>query len=67
VFLLSDGEFPDGTVEAVAAANARKIPIHCIDLAGGLAGDHLQRIARESGGRYASRPGNLQGGGVPGR
>jgi hypothetical protein len=67
VFLLSDGEFPDGTVEAVAAANARKIPIHCIDLAGGLAGDHLERIARDSGGRYASRPGNLQGGGVPAR
>ncbi|MDR3618641.1 MAG: VWA domain-containing protein [Paludisphaera borealis] len=67
VFLLSDGEFPDGTVEAVAGANTRNIPIHCIDLAGGLAGDHLQRIAHDSGGRYASRPGNLQGGGVPAR
>lgn len=59
VFLLSDGDFPDGTVEAVAAANARKVPIHCVDLAGGLAGDALQRIARDSGGRYASRPGSL--------
>ena len=59
VFLLSDGDFPEGTVEAVAAANGRKVPIHCIDLAGGLAGDALQRIARDSGGRYASRPGSL--------
>jgi len=67
VFLLSDGEFPEGTVEAVAGANKRNIPIHCIDRAGGLAGDHLQRIAAASGGRYASRPGNLQGGGVPAR
>jgi hypothetical protein len=62
VFLLSDGEFPEGTVEAVARLNTRKIPVHCIDLTGGLAGDHLQRIARDSGGQYASRPGNLQGG-----
>ena len=62
VFLLSDGEFPEGTVEAVARLNARKIPIHCVDLTGGQAGDHLQRIARDSGGKYASRPGSLQGG-----
>jgi von Willebrand factor type A domain len=59
VFLLSDGEFPEGTVDEVAKLNARKIPIHCIDLAGGLAGDHLQRIAAGSGGQYASRPGSL--------
>lgn len=61
VFLLSDGDFPEGTVEAIARANPRKVPIHCIDLAGGLAGDALPRIASDSGGRYASRPGNLQG------
>jgi von Willebrand factor type A domain len=60
VFLLSDGEFPEGTVDQVAKLNSRKIPIHCIDLAGGLAGDHLKRIAASSGGRYASRPGSLQ-------
>ena len=29
-------------------------------LAGGLAGDHLKRIAAASGGQYASRPGSLQ-------
>jgi hypothetical protein len=62
VFLLSDGEFPEGTVSEVARLNTRKIPIHCVDLAGGLAGDHLERNARDSGGKYASRPGNLQGG-----
>lgn len=60
VFLLSDGEFPKGTVEAVVKLNPRKIPIHCIDMTGGLAGDHLARIARDSGGHYASRPGSLQ-------
>jgi hypothetical protein len=56
VFLLSDGEFPEGTVAAVAAKNPRKVPIHCIDLSGGIAGDQLGQIARESGGQYASRP-----------
>ena len=45
VFLLSDGEFPEGTVQEVAKLNTRNIPIHCIDLAGGLAGDQLKRIA----------------------
>jgi hypothetical protein len=60
VFLLSDGDYPKGTVEAIARANPRKTPIHCVDLAGGLAGDHLQRIARDSGGQYASKPGSLQ-------
>jgi von Willebrand factor type A domain len=61
VFLLSDGQFPDGTAEAVAHSNTRKIPIHCVDLSGGAEGDHLRRIARDSGGKYAARPGSLQG------
>ncbi len=56
IYLLSDGAFPDGTVEDVAARNRRRLPIHCIDLAGGAAGDHLRRIARDSGGQYGSRP-----------
>jgi hypothetical protein len=56
VFLLSDGEFPDGTVESIARKNPRKVPIHCVDLSGGVAGDQLLRIARDSGGQYASRP-----------
>jgi von Willebrand factor type A domain len=60
VFLLSDGEFPEGTVERVAKLNLRKVPIHCVDMTGGQAGNHLQRIARDSGGQYASRPGTLQ-------
>ncbi len=55
VFLLSDGAFPPGTAEAVAKANPRKVPIHCVDLAAGAAGDDLQRIARDSGGKYAPR------------
>ena len=59
VFLLSDGEFPEGTVEEVAKLNTRNIPIHCVDLAGGLAGDHLKKISARSGGQYASRPGSL--------
>ncbi len=56
VFLLSDGAFPDGTVEAVGRINRRKVPIHCVDLSGGEAGDQLQRIAHDSGGNYAARP-----------
>jgi hypothetical protein len=59
VFLLSDGEFPPGTADEVARLNTGKVPIHCVDLTGGLAGDHLQRIAAASGGRYASKPGDL--------
>ncbi len=61
VFLLSDGEFSPGTVEAVAHFNPHRIPIHCVDLSGGDGGDHLRRIARESGGKFALRPGSLQG------
>jgi hypothetical protein len=60
VFLLSDGEFPEGTVELVAKLNPRKVPINCVDMTGGQAGNHLLRIARDSGGRYAPRPGSLQ-------
>lgn len=57
VFLLSDGEFPKGTAVRVARDNPRKVPIHCVDLAGGAAREgQLQRIARESGGEYKSRP-----------
>ena len=55
VFLLSDGAFPDGTAEAIAKKNSRKIPIHGIDLSGGEGGDHLMRIARDSGGQYKAR------------
>lgn len=56
VFLLSDGEFPEGTVEAIACKNGRKIPIHCVDLSSGAGGDQLQQIARDSGGQYRWRP-----------
>jgi hypothetical protein len=56
VFLLSDGAFPAGTVVAIARQNPRKVPIHCIDLAGGAAGHDLEQIAQDSGGQYASRP-----------
>lgn len=56
VFLLSDGEFPDGTVEAIAKKNSRKVPIHCVDLSGGESGDQLRRIAADSRGEYRARP-----------
>ena len=59
IFFLSDGVLPEGTVEAIAKSNRTRVPIHCIDLAGGLAGDQLRRIAEQNGGRYASRPGTL--------
>ena len=56
VFLLSDGEFPGGTVEEIGRRNRRRVPIHCVDLSGGESGDQLRRIARENGGQYAARP-----------
>ena len=61
VFLLSDGAFPDGTVDELTRLNKHKVPIHCVDLTGGLAGDHLKRIALANDGQYASRMGDLQG------
>ena len=54
IFLLSDGEFPAGSVAAIAAQNRAHVPIHCIDLAGN--GRDLPQIARDSGGQYRSRP-----------
>ena len=56
IFLLSDGEFPQGTVESITKMNRTLTAIHCIDLNGGEAGDQLRRIASENGGQYASRP-----------
>ncbi len=56
VFLLSDGEFPAGTAEAIARMNRRKVPIHCVDLAGGAGGNQLRQIAADSQGQYAARP-----------
>jgi hypothetical protein len=56
IFLLSDGEFPDGTADGIARKNPRKVPIHCIDLSGGAAGDQLEQIAHDSGGNFVSRP-----------
>ncbi len=56
IFLLSDGEFPQGTVEAIGKMNRKTIPIHCVDLSGGAAGDQLKRIAHASQGQYAARP-----------
>lgn len=55
VFLLSDGEYPRGVVDAVRQSNRQSIPIHCVDLSGGRSGGDLQRIAAESGGQYATR------------
>ncbi len=55
VFLLSDGAFPTGTTAAVTGMNPHKIPIHCVDLAGGAGGDDLKIIARDSGGQYSER------------
>lgn len=55
VFLLSDGEYPEGCAEFIAQVNPTRVPIHCIDLSGGAAGLDLRRIARESGGQYAAR------------
>ncbi|WP_435009487.1 vWA domain-containing protein [Tundrisphaera lichenicola] len=55
VFLLSDGAFPPGTADSVVKFNPKKVPIHCVDLAGGAGGDDLRKIAQDSGGQYAGR------------
>jgi Mg-chelatase subunit ChlD len=56
IFLLSDGEFPDGSVEHILRKNhSVKIPIHCIDLAGGDGALGLTQIAKSSGGEYVLR------------
>ena len=54
VFLLSDGEFPEGAAAAIARANKGKTPIHCVDFSGG--STDLKAIAKASGGQYGSRP-----------
>jgi hypothetical protein len=59
IFFLSDGVLPEETVESVTKLNRGKVPIHCIDLAGGVGGDQLRRIAEANGGSYASRAGSL--------
>jgi hypothetical protein len=56
VFLLSDGAFPEATDAAIAAANPRRVPVHCIDLSGGAGGPQMRAIAGASGGQYAARP-----------
>lgn len=56
IFLLSDGEYPDGAADAIAKANTGKIPVHCVDLSGGAGGNQLRQIASDSGGQYTSRP-----------
>lgn len=55
VFLLSDGEFPRGTVQSIGSRNPNKIPVHCIDLGDGTGSDQLKAIAEQSGGKYAER------------
>ena len=56
IFLLSDGEFPAGTDSTIAARNADdRVPIHCIDLAGGIGAVQLKAIAEGSAGSYALR------------
>jgi len=56
IFLLSDGDYPEKTAEGIARRNPRKVPIHCIDLSGGEAGDQLRQIAHDSGGQFVARP-----------
>lgn len=54
VFLLTDGEFPEGTAEMIARSNKTRVPIHCVDLSGGES-EQLRRIARDSRGKYVRR------------
>ncbi|WP_169975993.1 vWA domain-containing protein [Tautonia rosea] len=58
VFLLTDGEFPNGTETTILSRNPDRIPIHCIDLGGSRGTEQLRAIAEESGGRYLARTGS---------
>ena len=55
VFLLTDGEYPEGSAEAIAAKNPKGVPIHCVDMAG-RGTKSLRKIAADSGGEYVARP-----------
>jgi len=57
VFLLSDGEYPEGAADRIIETNAgpKKVPVHTIDMSGGPGGIDLKRIAERSGGEYATR------------
>lgn len=54
IFLVSDGEYPEGVPAVIEQSNTARTPIHCIDLSGGAGGTDLQRIAATSGGSYAA-------------
>ncbi len=56
VYLLTDGEFPEGTAAAIAPLNPRRIPVHCIGVSQVADFVQLQAIARESGGTCVQRP-----------
>ena len=51
VFLLTDGEFPEGTAAGIAKSNKTHVPIHCVDLSGGES-EQLRQIAKDSNGKY---------------
>ena len=57
VFLLSDGEYPEGAADRIIANNKGPSPVlvNSIDLSGGAGGTDLKRIAERSGGQYATR------------
>lgn len=56
VFLLTDGEYPEGVAESIARSNTGKVPVHCIDLGNGVGANQLRKIAADSGGQYVLRP-----------
>lgn len=60
IFLLSDGEFPEGTAQAISSRNRNQVPIHTVDMGSGggaaAAVGQLREISRASGGQHAARP-----------
>ena len=57
VFLLSDGEYPEGAADRIIDSNkgTAKVPVNSIDLSGGAGASDLKRIAERSGGEYVTR------------
>jgi hypothetical protein len=58
IYFMTDGEFSANVVDEVLAINRDlQIPIHCITFVSREAEQHMQRLARESGGSYIHVPG----------
>ena len=52
IYFMTDGEFDPSTVEAVAALNKAKVPVHCICLGPAAGTENMRKIAKMSKGTF---------------